>query len=138
MPGSVSAPYPTLLGLPAPQLLVYPRATVVAEKLEAMVKLDERNSRLKDYFDIWVLMEHGGVDRAQLINAIIATFSRRQTKLPTELPAGLRLEFASTRGAQWQQFLKRNRLTAPKLENVIEAITDKCWPLMLQAARISR
>lgn len=62
----------------------------------------------------------------------------RQTKLPTELPAGLRLEFASTRGAQWQQFLKRNRLTAPKLENVIEAITDKCWPLMLQAARISR
>lgn len=83
-------------------------------------------------------MEHGGVDQAQLINAVTATFSRRKTQLPTQLPPGLRQEFALTRKTQWQQFIKRNRLNAPELEKVLEILAGQCWPLMQQAAKLNR
>jgi hypothetical protein len=44
--------YPTLLDFPAPEVLAYPREAVVAEKLEATVVLGDRNSRIKDFFDL--------------------------------------------------------------------------------------
>lgn len=137
-PGPLSAEYPVLLDLPSPQLLVYPAETVVAEKLEAMVKLDERNSRIKDYFDIWILLKHDQVDHSQLVNAIAATFACRGTQFPSELPAGLKTDFAVTRNMQWQQFIKRNRLAAPDLETVIETLAERCWPLMKSAAKMTK
>ena len=58
-PAPENVQYPVILdGMPQPQLRVYPRYTVVAEKLEAMVKLGILNSRMKDYFDLWVLAHH--------------------------------------------------------------------------------
>jgi hypothetical protein len=51
-PAPETCAYPTLLDFPAPELLAYPREAVVAEKLEAMVVLGDRNSRIKDYFDL--------------------------------------------------------------------------------------
>ncbi len=66
-PGAEDAEYPTLLdGLPAPRLRVYPRATVVAEKLEAVVSLGMANSRMKDYFDLFALVTEGVLE-AQLV-----------------------------------------------------------------------
>ena len=107
-PGPEEAIYPTLLDdLPAPRLRVYPRESVVAEKLEAIASLGMTNSRMKDYFDLRALAHEGAVDPEVLTAAIAATFARRGTPLPDGLPLGLADEFARDRlkQSQWNAFL---------------------------------
>lgn len=121
-PGPEEADYPTLLDdQPAPRLCVYPRATVVAEKLEAIVSFGMANSRLKDYFDLRALAREGLLDPRQLADAIAATFARRRTAIPAGMPLGLTDEFAHdpAKQTQWRAFLGRNRLEAPTLEQVV-------------------
>jgi len=101
------AHYPTLLDLPAPKLLVYPLETVIAEKLEAVVKFGAFNSRLKDYFDLWVLMRYERIDVRVVVQAVRATFARRGTPLPAETPAGLAEEFARNRRDAWEAFVRQ-------------------------------
>lgn len=132
-PAPLRQSYPTLLNMPAPVLAVYPLETVIAEKLEAMVKLAGFNSRLKDYFDLWVLMRYEKIDHALLPTAIRATFVRRQTVLPVTLPVGLTREFAVEKQVMWQAFLTRSGLTAPPLTEVLDGLGTQCWRL-LQAA----
>ena len=124
-PGAEEATYPTLLSdVPAPRLKVYPRATVVAEKLEAIASLGMANSRMKDYFDLHALALEGAIDRDLLGEAIAATFARRQTPLPDDLPTGLTAEFASddAKRMQWRAFLGKNRLAGPTLDEVVTGI----------------
>jgi predicted nucleotidyltransferase component of viral defense system len=121
-PAAQEMDYPTLLAdVPAPHLRVYPRETVLAEKLEAMIVLGMRNSRMKDYFDVWVLLRQGGFDPAVLAQAIHATCTRRETVLPAGWPTGLADEFAAdaAKRAQWQAFLRKNQLAAPVLAELI-------------------
>jgi Nucleotidyl transferase AbiEii toxin, Type IV TA system len=127
-PGPEEAVYPILLSeFPAPRLRVYPRATVVAEKLEAIVSLGMANSRLKDYYDLRALAAEGMLDTAGLAEAIAATFLRRGTPIPIELPIGLTDEFAldQAKFAQWKAFLNKNRLSAPELRSVVSEI--RAW-----------
>ena len=129
--------YPGLLDLPRPRLRAYPRETVLAEKLHAMVLLGMRNSRMKDYFDVHALLREDAMDRHALANAIGATFARRQTALPEGVPVGLSDAFAIDRAkfAQWHAFLGRNRLSAPDLKDVVENIRDRiAAPLELARA----
>jgi len=132
-PAPLQQTYPTLLDMPAPVLAVYPLETVVAEKLEAIVKLASFNSRVKDYFDLWMLMRFESLDRSLLPEAIRATFARRNTALPITLPVGLSPSFAEERQAMWQAFLARSTLTAPPLAEVLDELRTQCWPV-LQAA----
>jgi hypothetical protein len=81
--------YPTLLDFAAPHVLAYPREAVVAEKFEAMVVLGDRNSRIKDFFDLHYLASHFEFDRATLTEAVRRTFARRRTPVPAESPIGL-------------------------------------------------
>ncbi|MFZ2629729.1 MAG: nucleotidyl transferase AbiEii/AbiGii toxin family protein [Rugosibacter sp.] len=121
-PGPEEAIYPTLLDdQPAPHLRVYPRAAVAAEKLEAIVSLGMANSRMKDYFDLRALAHEGVLDVRLLSDAIAATFQRRGTAVPVEVPLGLSDEFArdAAKRAQWKAFLGKNRLNAPTLDEVI-------------------
>jgi predicted nucleotidyltransferase component of viral defense system len=113
--------YPTLLDLPRPRLRAYPREAVVAEKLHAIALLGLRNSRLKDYFDLRALVREGALDTARLAEAIAATFVRRRTALPTNVPEGLTDAFALDRdkSAQWAAFLGKNRLDGPALAEVV-------------------
>jgi len=138
-PGPVEAVYPTLLDdLPAPHLRVYPRATVVAEELEAIVSLGMANSRMKDYFDLRALAGEGNVDAALLADAIAATFMRRNTPIPPDLAVGLSDEFAQdvAKRAQWKAFLNKSRLTAPALDKVVAEIREFTRePLRLAAQR---
>ncbi len=124
-PGSEEAIYPTLLDdQPPPRLLVYPRASVVAEKLEAIISLGMANSRMKDYFDLRALAHEDALDTSQLADAIAATFKRRGTAVPKGTPLGLSDEFAAdaAKRAQWKAFLGKNRLDAPTLTNVIDEV----------------
>jgi predicted nucleotidyltransferase component of viral defense system len=124
--------FPTLLDFPAPILLAYPRETSIAEKFEAMVNLGLTNSRMKDYYDIWLLSEQFSFDGETLKAAIIATFKRRQTVLPPEAPVGLSNEFVSDAGkrTQWQAFVLRSRLDSKELslEKVVERVAAFVMP----------
>lgn len=135
-PAPTQQAYPTLLNMSPPVLAVYPLETVVAEKLEAMVKLAGFNTRLKDYFDLWILMRYENIARALLPEAIRATFARRKTALPLVLPAGLAPEFAVEKQVMWQAFLTRSGLTAPPLAAVLDELRTQYWPLLQTAAKI--
>ena len=115
---------------PAPKLRVYPRYTVVAEKLEAMISLGIANSRMKDYFDLWVLARHSDFEGDVLREAIGATLSRRGTDIPAGVPFGLTEAFATDaqKQMQWQGFLKKNRLEALTLEQVVSVLCKLLIP----------
>ncbi|MBI3899999.1 MAG: nucleotidyl transferase AbiEii/AbiGii toxin family protein [Gammaproteobacteria bacterium] len=116
--------YPSLLDLPRPRLRAYTRETVIAEKLHAMVILGTRNSRMKDYFDLHTLARASALDSATLGEAIAATFQRRKTALPLDVPVGLSDEFGRdpTKQAQWKAFVGKNRLNVPALDEVVAEI----------------
>ena len=88
-PGSELQKYPTLLDLPAPRLWTYPRETLVAEKLEAMVRLGAMNSRVKDIWDIVCLARRFPFDGETLQTAIAETFRRRRTSFAGPSPVSL-------------------------------------------------
>lgn len=108
-PAPEEVEYPSLLGFPCPKLRAYSRATVVAEKFQVIVELGLVNSRLKDYFDIWTILNRFEVPPETLREAIRATFQRRQTPLPTRIPEGLSEVFAldPQKQAQWKAFLRK-------------------------------
>lgn len=118
--------FPTLLDQDAPKLRMYPPETVIAEKLEAIVKLGMANSRMKDYYDLLVISRKYDLDSYELAKAIAATFRRRGTVVPERAPIGLSDEFASDPIAQrrWPDFLRRLRIAdAPQsLDEVVKTI----------------
>lgn len=120
--------YPVLLDdLPAPQLRSYPKYTVVAEKFHAICLLGMANTRMKDYFDLWVLMTEGSLDPTELRRAIAATFERRKLAMHSSLPTGLSDGFSEdgTKQSQWAAFLKKNRLEAMDLAGIVHQLRDE-------------
>ena len=114
----------------APKLRVYPRYTVAAEKLEAITALGIANSRMKDFFDLWILSRYTEFDGETLQRAIRATFDRRKTELPSGVPFGLTDEFAqdTQKQTQWQAFLGKNRLEALELTALVAVLRDFLLP----------
>ncbi len=119
--------YPSLLDLPRPRLRAYPRETVLAEKVHAMVLLGMRNTRMKDYFDVHALLREAEADEAQLVHALAATFERRRTDIPDGPPAGLTDAFAqdAVKRAQWRAFLQKNRIEGASLDTVVAEIRER-------------
>jgi len=87
-------------------LLCYSRESSIAEKFEAMLKLRELNSRMKDFYDIWLLSRHFGFDGKTLSEAIRLTLEQRGTELPDEIVA-FSHEFIAIKQIQWNAFRKR-------------------------------
>ena len=127
-PAPELANYPVMLSeLPAPKIRVYPRYTVVAEKFEAIVSLGMANSRLKDYFDLWVLLKTQELDPELLQKAISATLTRRKSTMPKSTPVGLTAVFSDDpqKIKQWQAFVQKNHLQAPALSSVVELLRQQ-------------
>jgi hypothetical protein len=138
VPGPDEVDYPVLLAeMPAPHLRVYPRYTVVAEKLEALTSLGMLNSRMKDYFDLWVLMRYSEFDMQILIRAVAATFDRRQTRVPNGVPVGLSEEFANDplKKKQWNAFLRKNSIAPKPLSEVVTDLRDFLMPVLASAGQ---
>jgi nucleotidyltransferase AbiEii toxin of type IV toxin-antitoxin system len=141
-PGPVQTEYPTLLGLPHPHLLAYPRETVVSEKLEAIVKLGITNSRMKDFHDLYTLSRTLEFDAKTLADAIRATFGKRQTELPpTGVPLAFTAEFYEDQHKvkQWRAYVNRNRPYVAETE--LKAIADRLRAFLgpiIQSLRESR
>lgn len=109
-PAPVDIRYPSMLVQPIAELRAYPPETVVAEKFQAMVALDMINTRLKDFYDLWVIANAFEFDGTVLARAIAATFERRQTKVPAQIPAALTAAYADERQGQWAAFLRRTEI----------------------------
>ena len=136
-PAPVDSIYPVLLDdLPAPKLRAYPTYTVIAEKLHAIALLGMTNSRLKDYFDLSVLLERETLDSDLLAQAIKATFERRCISVPDAVPIGLTDEFAHdpSRQSLWLAFLKKNELLPEPLPAIVDRLRSALAPALNRAA----
>jgi Nucleotidyl transferase AbiEii toxin, Type IV TA system len=104
--------FPTVLDFPAPSLRTYRPETVIAEKFHAMVDHGLRNTRMKDYYDIWKLSQQFEFDGEVIVEAIRATFGRRQTALPPSAPVALTDKFSldPLKIGQWTAFLRKSGL----------------------------
>lgn len=125
-PAASTVDFPTLLDFPAPRLRAYPRETVVAEKLEAMVQLGLANSRMKDFYDLAVLSKMFDFDGPLLALAIRATFERRNTPLSPMVPVALTPAFADddVKNVQWAAFVRRSGVSdAGSLPATVAAIS---------------
>jgi len=140
-PGPENVSIPSLLDLPHPRLRAYPQETVIAEKTQAIVVLGMANSRMKDFYDLWTLARNHEYEGRPLSEALRATFARRQTTIPGDLPIGLAEQFGADeiKRAQWQAFARKSGLAAdgPELAVVIRAIREFILP-PLEAARDGR
>ncbi len=105
-PGPEKSDLPTILDSAAPRLLCYSRESAIAEKFEVMVKLGVLNSRMKDFYDIWLLSRQFDFDGANLAEAIRQTFERRGTVLPADIEA-FEKTFIDAKQVQWTAFWKR-------------------------------
>jgi len=131
-PETIEMEYPTLLDGPAPTLRAYPRETVIAEKYQALVALGMANSRMKDFYDLWVMARDFDYQGDTLAQAIGNTFARRRTELPEDTPSGLGPDFAGDRqkNIQWKAFLSRLSTdgSGPTLPDVCEHLATFLRP----------
>ena len=126
---------PSLLELPHARVMAYAKETVIAEKFEAMVQLGIANSRMKDFYDLDLMRRRFSFDGSVVAEAIVATFRRRQTPIPTEIPLALTDTFARDSGKlqQWKAFLRKSGVTdAPELAEVVAGLRAWLWPLIDQ------
>jgi len=120
--------YPVILDLPGPVLMGYPIESVVSEKFEAIVKLGSLNSRMKDFYDIWITMRRFNFNGLQLTEALKKTFKHRNTIVPPGKPLFAEEIYneKSDRQTLWKAFLKKGDIKyAPeKLSAVADDIEN--------------
>jgi len=135
VPGPSRVRLPTILDLPPPELQGYSRESAIAEKLQIMVYLGEVNSRMKDFYDVWLLATHFDFDGPTLAQAINETFRWRQTPLPPA-PVAFSDGFAQDpeKQAQWVAFMRRHRFeerkTPETLHEAIQVIAPFLQPVV--------
>jgi predicted nucleotidyltransferase component of viral defense system len=130
-PGTKIVAYPVILKMPAPKMQGYPPETVVSEKLHAMVFHGSVNSRMKDFFDVWVLSQQSEFKGPILQKAIQQTFHQRKTAIPSDEPTAFSAQFAHDKQAQWIAFLKGSEIQdAPEqFESVITILRNFILPI---------
>lgn len=107
VPGPRMIEYPTFLHDDTIRLLAYPVESSIAEKLQAMVALGDANSRMKDFYDVWVCSKHLDFDADTLLKAIDATFRNRETPIPSGEFEALTEGFAERHRVQWNAFIRK-------------------------------
>lgn len=130
--------FPTLIGHDAPVVLAYQPATAIAEKFETIVTRGLTSSRMKDYYDLWLLLSTRDHKGRHVSDAIAATFNHRDVVIPTDIPPGLTSAFLSEGNRQqyWVGFLtKKQPIDAPHdLAVVCEEIAGFLMPPARAAA----
>jgi hypothetical protein len=130
--------FPTLLDAPPPKLLAYPRYTMVAEKVESVVRLGVANSRMKDFYDLWLMSRLFEFDGRTLCVAMRNTFKRRSTSLPKGLPLAFTKEFSrdAQKQTQWLAFIRKSKPEEAfgDFDDIISGIATFIMPV-LEAAR---
>jgi len=137
VPGPSRVAYPVLLNFPAPELNGYTMESTIAEKFRAMVKFGVLNSRMKDFYDIWMLSRTFDFEGELLAEAVEKTFENRNTPI-TIAPTVFGPSFVEDEGkkAQWQGFIRKAKLAdAPEaFEDVVTALKVFLGPLVASLA----
>jgi len=139
VPGPIKVAYPALLDFPAPELNGYTMESTIAEKFQAMVKLGVLNSRMKDFYDIWMLSRTFDFRGEMLAEAVEKTFENRNTPI-TIAPTVFDPSFVKDgdKKVQWQGFIRKAKLAdAPEaFEDVVVAVKVFLEPLVASLAEI--
>lgn len=116
--------YRSILDFEPARIRAYSPATVIAEKFQAVVALGLINGRMKDFYDLWAIPKATKIDPSDLRAAIVATFERRNTPLPTEAPQGLSAAFAKdpAKSRQWLTYADGTELKGVALGAVVAEI----------------
>lgn len=114
----------------------YPKESVVAEKFHSMIHHAELNSRLKDYYDLWLISSTFVFELKDLQKAIETTFATRDTEIPNERPIALSVEFANANQTRWENFLSKINLQNNKANN-FEMVINKIWNFIRTPLQIS-
>lgn len=134
IPKPINLEYPTLLPeIPAPIIVAYTPETVIAEKFQAMIELSTLNSRMKDFYDVYILLTEQPIDKEILQKAIANTFKNRKTTL-TEDHSIFTNEFKNDpqRLIMWKAFLKKINIKEElTFQNVLEDIINNLKPLAI-------
>lgn len=128
---------PTLLEgvAPRPEVLAYPLETVIAEKVHAMAQFGIANTRVKDYFDIWMLTRTQRFDGNLLVEAVRRTFEAQGRAIPEAPFEGLEEDYAEEQAMTWKAFLKRIDAKTPMdLRTVVSDVAELVLPVT-EAAR---
>ena len=129
--------YPTLLeDTKPPRLKSYPKESMVSEKFHAMIRHAHLNSRFKDYCDLWLIANNFEFEVQSLQKAIEKTFTRRNTAIPLERPAGLTTEFAQSNRDRWIKFLSKSNLQSKNVEN-FAGVVERIWMFIEYPIRAS-
>jgi hypothetical protein len=120
-PSPLEVKMPSTLGLPAPIVIGYTKESSIAEKFHAMIQMGELNSRMKDYFDIWLLARSFDFNGVILTEAIRRTFEKRKTSFDKDIPA-LSAGFIASKQVQWQAF--RKKLGASEIPSSFKEISQ--------------
>ena len=125
VPHSIELDYPTLLTEDSIPILAYSVETVVAEKLQTMVDRYVSNSRMKDFFDVWMLLM-GNFESHSLYEAITSTFSNRQTSL-SEINNVFAKDFYENESLnlRWKAFSRKLNRDLPSFATIMKDIRDK-------------
>lgn len=140
IPSPIAFEFPQLLNFGSPSLLGYSAESIIADKFEAMISRDDTNTRLKDFFDIWVLSTVRYFDLLSLKEAIEEVFGYYETPIPKETPACFSEEFYSNKAklSQWKNFLKNAALDASHdFSEVNQKVQDFLMPVC-DAINLSR
>lgn len=131
-PGVEDIDLPVLLDMPSPHLRAYPPEAVIAEKLHAMVALGRANSRMKDYYDVWMLTSLFELEPVRLRRAIVATFARRKTDVPSVVPDGLSDAFAAdpAKRRQWDAFAQNLAGPVPEFHGLVGDLRQRLMPVV--------
>ena len=137
VPGPMKVAYPTLLDFPVPELKGYSMESTIAEKFQAMVRLGVLNSRMKDFYDIWLLSRRFDFKGKTLSKAMEKTFKNRKTPIsiaPKVFDSSFQDE--ADKQVQWRGFIKKAKLAdAPEaFEDVVSAIRVFLEPLLISLA----
>jgi hypothetical protein len=129
--------YPAFLDSDTIQLLAYPIESAIAEKLQAMVELGNANSRMKDFYDVWICSKHLDFNADMLLKAIHATFKNRETPVPPDEFEALTTTFVEGHRIQWNAFVRKIGEDELKDEfgEVVEDIRILAMPMLRSIAR---
>ncbi len=134
VPAPQKAEFPALLFENGPVISSYSPETVIAEKFNAMVILGMANSRMKDYYDIWMLSRNFTIHAFELKDAVKMTFIKRETVLPQTIPVAITDDFFTNKAKikQWKGFLRKQKLldSAPELKEIGEILRNFLLPIV--------
>lgn len=138
VPGPRMIEYPAFLGGETIQLLAYPVESAIAEKLQAMVVLGNTNSRMKDFYDVWMCSKHLDLSPGMLLKAIEATFRNRETAAPTGEIEAFTAEFVEQHHVQWNAFVRKIGEDAlkDKFGEIVEDLRSFAVPLLRSLAPV--